>query len=169
MAGFKTFMHFRYSQNAHLSAAFRYEKFMLHRTFYSSWQGVDCSSATESIKEHGVAARLATPKDWLYDCWVPDPEFDGCSMHMLIHEGDMISRYMNYKGLGVLVKRTHVGVSEFVDMAMADKIKYLTDEMDILEFYGIDEGPDAVPIEDIKLVKKVTKDIYRVRTIDDIF
>lgn len=144
----------------------RKEKAILRNLLFQGWTGVEDQSLT--FAETRTIVRLVTTADWKYDCWVPDPDDEKCCVHLIINERDVVRRLMTRKDSVKLVSAMGCYFEEFKDFLMADKLYRLSKVIDLFDFFELEEVPEGVPVDEIKLARKITDDALEVVMLEDL-
>ncbi len=153
-----------------MEAARKQERNILKTLFFEGWldgEGHNYSYKWEGYTKGDIAVRLASTKIRIYDCWLPDPDDDECSIHLLIDEDDLEKRLINAKNLPEIMKNIGCFIGEFKNMPMYEKLNHICSNLDIIEFLELEDVPEGTPWNEVKLKRKLSEDIYRVKTLDD--
>ena len=118
--------------------------------YMTLWRGYGKLSAIESVKEHGYAIRLKNTNSVLYECYLPDPEYDDCCVCVdEITVEDILERLINHHEITHFLGRIGATITDIRNEYKIDDIlKAICDYFDVIDFFELGEI-DAIPKDDI--------------------
>lgn len=138
---------------------------------FMGWLGHDGLPAMESISLHRVAARFTGSSALYYDCYVPDPDDEGCCMHIVVAEPDLIRAFRTKPDFLSVSEKLGVSLLQFKKWPMVEKLFYLCQHYDIIDLLRLEdifeEIPEGVPVEEIVLEKHITEDALKITAAED--
>ena len=113
------------------------------------WFGF-CKKLEDSIKIYRIAAKCIDLEELRYQCYAPDPDYDDCCVYFETTEEDIEKKQKKHPQLRNFIVESGISLVDFLFMEIIDKIYYLSEYFDLVEFMGLkgEEG-DAIPIDDV--------------------
>lgn len=114
------------------------------------WRGYGKLSAIESVEEHGYAIRLKNTNSVVYECYLPDPEYDDCCVYVdSVTMDDIIARLYHHRDFRQFLGRLGVSYSNLKEeYDMDGLLKAIWEFFDVIEFFELGDV-DATDKEDV--------------------
>ena len=114
------------------------------------WKGLGNLSVIDSIKKHGYAIRIKDTKSVVYECYLPDPEYDDHCVYLDGITFDYIlDKLSNHRDFIRFLRETGISYPELRNQyGIDDLLKAIWDFFDIVDFFELGEI-DAIPMEDV--------------------
>ena len=121
------------------------------------WVGMELGDAYESLLEYGFAIKCLDLVELKWECYLPDPEYDDCSIHLIITEDEVNSLIRKSKDLLEFLSSFDITMMDFSSLEMVNKLMYVCDFFNIVELFDLrGKDAEAIPIDEIKLIDKST-------------
>ncbi len=114
------------------------------------WFGVANLNVEVSLDSFGIACKCINLEDFKYECYAPDPEFEDCCINFTTTEEYIEETLVRNDQLSDFLVKSGISMVDFKLIEITEKLYYLCDYYDIIEFLGLGEI-DAIPKEDINL------------------
>lgn len=102
------------------------------------WFGLNGLNAKESLAQYGIAARYMGCE---YECYVPDPDEEDCSIYFVTTEGYIEERLQNCAQLAKFMFEKRITLRDFMKLQITEQLHLLCDFFNIIDFLelNIDE------------------------------
>lgn len=133
----------------------KYNKIPKYMTF---WRGYGKLSVKESLEKYGYAIRIKDTTSVVYECYLPDPEYDDCCVYVdEMTVDDIIGRLYHHRDFRQFFGKLGVSYSDIKDEFDIDRLlKSIWEYFDIVDFFELGDV-DAIYKEDI--IDELTKSI----------
>ena len=125
------------------------------------WQGFNKKcTPQESINKYGFAIRLIDKRQKTYECFLPDPEFNDCCVHIKNFTYEDIFSIIESKRLYYeIMTRDGMTTSQLKnELTLDELILKLCDLFDIIDFFDLN-GNDSDAIERQTVIEMITESL----------
>lgn len=118
--------------------------------YMTLWRGYGNLSAVESIKEYGYAIRIKNTNSTLYECYLPDPEYDDCCIFVdEINVEDVIERLLQHKDITHFLGNIGATITDIRNEYKIDDIlRAVWNYFDVVDFFELGDI-DAIPRDEV--------------------
>ena len=122
------------------------------------WRGYGKLSVKESVEDYGYAIRLKDTNSVVYECYLPDPEYDDCCVFVdAMTVEDIIDRLYHHRDFRQFLGRLGVSYSNLKDEYDIDRLlKAIWEYFDVIEFF---ELGDIDAIDKDEVIDKITESL----------
>lgn len=123
---------------------------MINRQY--KWFGVNNRiSANDSIIMYRMAFKIADKREYEYDSYLPDPDYDDCCIRVRVNEISLIQRLRFQKDIYYFCRDLHISVHDLFMMPIQRKMPFVRERYDIIALLQLSDYPEPIPISEINL------------------
>lgn len=122
------------------------------------WRGYEKLSAQESVEKYGYAIRLKNTASVVYECYLPDPDYDNCCVYVdSVTVDDILYRLSHHRDFRLFLERLGVSYPNLKNEYDIDGLlKAIWEYFDIVEFFELGEV-DAIDKDDV--IDEITRSL----------
>ena len=114
-----------------------------------NWRGFGELSVLNSINEHGYAIRIKSTNSVEYECYLPDPEYDDCCIHIdQITINEIHERLSQHRDFRKFLRSIGASPKSIEEFKIDELLKAIWNYFDVVDFFELGDI-DAIPRDEV--------------------